>query len=185
VTQDRISGIFLNIPAAKQRVKPCISSNALNSLINLKHLDLSHNNLRSFNFESIEKLENLSLFENELDYFSQNLPNLKILELSLNPLKILNYSVINNKDSMLETFSIRGCDLKELRSEAFQNLKYLQYLSIYENDLITYDSNLFFGLSYLETVSLNKELSFLHDLKTKYPMVSFIHEPDWIEIDQN
>ncbi len=133
----------------------------LDTLVNLEHLDLSHNSIRKIgNLESLTKLKVLDLSNNyieeieNLSHFS-NLEILKLCRIPISEIKNLE-DLINLKELDVSTDEKLGGSISEIKNldtltylkklnlanrniveiKGLDNLKNLEYLNLYGNELI-------------------------------------------------
>lgn len=131
-----------------------VNADTMNNLSNVLYLDLSANNIESFN-GTFNKLIELNLAGNKLTSFhSELLPNVKVLDLSCN-----NFSNANDLDlkylNNLERVDLSCNQLRNLNAKLFQKTINVKILSVSCNQLNRILKNYFFNLMNLEVLRLS------------------------------
>lgn len=122
--------------------------NPFERLVELRSLDVSHNNLSSVNFTQLAKTLNRLVEFRAVDCHIENVAELlshlspiRILDLSLNTVGYLDNRFIENLIS-LEELRLNGTGLFHFDAVPFQNLKNLRTLVASHNELTTIDVHL-------------------------------------------
>ncbi len=116
--------------------------------------------LKRNTFDSLTKLENLSLSENNIQSIEvgafNNLSSLKILDLSKNAitLKTLNQNGLFSSLPNLIALSLHTNYIEELDADIFENLKSLEWLALGDNRFKIIPANSFIYLTNLKTLVL-------------------------------
>lgn len=139
-----------------------IDTNVTNAFPNLIHLDVSHNQLQTFNLNlsgahnnNKSKLILLDLSSNQLRSFDgRQLNNLKYLDLSCN--SIVDATKLNLSElSDLAYVDLSGNSIKRLHRTLFQNLTKLKVVRLAGNRLNKIYKNYFFNLIDIEALLLS------------------------------
>ncbi|CAF0926085.1 unnamed protein product [Brachionus calyciflorus] len=142
------------------------------NLTTLCNLQLYNNKIESIQVNTLKNLLVLQLGKNNIKYFQTNLTKLQTILLLENPLRYLNYSIIDTDNSPLTLLNINGCGLTHVERIAFQNLKQLNQLVMGANTLTNVDPNLFDDLNNLKKVHITN-MALVNQLKAIYPNITF------------
>ena len=121
----------------------------------LKHLNLSHNSLKTVDFQPPKLLRILDLSHNRFSEIRNavfsTFPVLNTLLLNVNLLTFLSKEMFgDNEYEMLEKLSIAGNKIKTIEDGAFNSLKKLQALNLASNMISSLSNSTFIGLDSLE-----------------------------------
>ncbi|CAF0954619.1 unnamed protein product [Brachionus calyciflorus] len=141
-----------------------------NGFLKLEHLRLYNCSLKNIELNSLVNLKVLLLTANQIKYFSQNLSALTHLYLYANPLVNLSFPLISSESSSLQFLDISSCQLKFIDFGVLKNLTNLETLKMVGNP-ITLDSQSFIGFKNLKNV----DVDFLDvpRLKSFFPNINF------------
>jgi Leucine-rich repeat (LRR) protein len=136
-----------------------IDSNTFKSLVNLEHLDLSHNSIESIelgSFSNLTRLKKLRLDHNRLSNwnFSSCLNKLVSLEQLCLVSNGISSLEINECLTPLRFLNLSQNELTLLPKNAFANLPNLVNLNLSQNEINEAESGAFDGLIHLRTLNL-------------------------------
>lgn len=136
-----------------------ISHSVERLLINVEQLDVSNNDILTFD-SAFNKLNLLNLSNNRVEhFFSEHIPNLRTLDLSSNSFdntESINFRYFRD----LEVVDLSCNNLKELHRTLFQNTTNLKVVNLSGNHLKRILKNYFFTLVNIETLVLaNNDIS--------------------------
>lgn len=111
-----------------------IDTNSLNAMPNIQHMDLSSNELRTFNVNNVhEHLESLDLSYNRIESIDvRNLTNLTYLDLTCNDISNANELKLNGL-AQLQVVDMSGNRLDSLPDQLFVGTQQLQSLRLMGN----------------------------------------------------
>jgi Leucine-rich repeat (LRR) protein len=128
-------------------------------MFQLKHLDLSNNELASIItevFDNLPSLESLNLNKNKLKFFSKPwIPTLKVLSLRNNEFSYLDPATFSALPELLE-LDLDNNQLTSIDEKSFEFNPKLKKISLAANKLRSISSKIFMNLRELDTIDFTK-----------------------------